>query len=79
MKRRSPEEISKLKSMAQDYPAAKIAEALGRGRSATIVKAHLLKVSLRLKGPSDPAIRAESSAPRLPQILQIGCADSQKG
>jgi hypothetical protein len=66
--------------MTQDYPAAKIAEALGRGRSATIVKAHFLKVSLRLKGPSDPsAIRAESSTPRLPQILQIGCADSQEG
>jgi hypothetical protein len=37
MKRWSPEEISKLKSMAQDYPAAKIAEALGRGRSASFV------------------------------------------
>jgi hypothetical protein len=53
MKRWTPEEISKLKSMAQKYPAAKIAEALGRGHSAVLVKAHELKLSLRLKKPAD--------------------------
>jgi hypothetical protein len=52
MKRWSPEEISKLKSMAQKYPAAKIAEALGRGVAATMVKAHELKISLRYTKPT---------------------------
>jgi hypothetical protein len=52
MKRWTQEEISKLKSMAQKYPAATIAKELGRGFSATAVKAHELKVSLRLKKPS---------------------------
>jgi len=51
MKRWTPEEISKLKGMAQKYPAAEIAEALGRGHSAVFVKAHELKLSLRLKKP----------------------------
>jgi hypothetical protein len=49
MKRWTPEEISKLKSMAQKYPAAKVAEELGRGISATMVKAHELKLSMRYK------------------------------
>jgi hypothetical protein len=41
MRRRwTSDEISKLKSMAQKHPAAKIAEELGRGISATFVKAH---------------------------------------
>ena len=52
MKRWTPEEISKLKNMAQKYPAAKIAEELGRGVAATMVKAHELKVSLRCRKPS---------------------------
>jgi hypothetical protein len=52
MKRWTPEEISKLEGMAQKYPAAKIAEALGRGHSAVSVKAHELKLSLRLKKPA---------------------------
>jgi hypothetical protein len=52
MRRWSPEEISKLKSMAQKYPAAKIAEELGRGISATMVKAHELKLSMRYKKPA---------------------------
>ena len=51
MKRWTPEEISKLKSMAQKYPAARIAEELGRGLSATVVKAHELKLSLRMHKP----------------------------
>jgi hypothetical protein len=55
----TPEEISKLKSMAQKYPAAKIAEELGRGVSATRVKAHDLGLSLRLKKP--PSLRAQEA------------------
>jgi hypothetical protein len=53
MKRWTPEEISKLKSMAQMYPAAKIANELGRGAAAVAVKAHELKLSLRLKKTAD--------------------------
>jgi hypothetical protein len=53
-KRWTTEEISKLKSMAQKYPAAKIAEELGRGTSAVFVKAHELQLSLRVKGSLDP-------------------------
>ena len=52
MRRWSPEEVSKLKNMAQKYPAAKIAEELGRGVAATMAKAHELKVSLRYRKPS---------------------------
>ncbi len=59
MKRWSPEEILKLKSMAQRYPAAKIAEELGRGLAATTVKAHALKVSLRYRRQS-----ASETAPK---------------
>lgn len=57
----SPEEISKLKSMAQKYPAAKIAEALGRGRPATVVMAHKLKLSLRLRRTVSAEPRAGAS------------------
>jgi hypothetical protein len=35
--------------MAQKYPTALIATALGRGVGATAVKAHQLKLSLRMK------------------------------
>ena len=64
-RRWTPEEISKLKSMAQKYPSAKIAEELGRGLAATVVKAHWLKMSLRYRRPSEgdagPAAAAQSS------------------
>jgi hypothetical protein len=43
------EDISKLKSMAQRFPTAQIAQELGRGISATIMKAHELQLSLRMK------------------------------
>ena len=43
------EDIQKLKSLAQNYPTASIASQLGRSVSAIVVKAHELRVSLRLK------------------------------
>jgi hypothetical protein len=49
IKRWTSEEIAKLKSMALKYPAAKIAEELGRGFPATRVKAHKLGLSLRFE------------------------------
>jgi hypothetical protein len=49
VRRWSNEDIAKLKSMAQKYPAAAIAAQLGRSAAATIVKAHELKLSLRVR------------------------------
>ena len=43
------DEIAKLRDMAGKMPAAKIASDLGRGLSATMVKAHQLKVSMRCR------------------------------
>ena len=43
------DDIAKLKDMARKLPTAQIAAELGRGRSATIVKAHELQISLRMK------------------------------
>ena len=50
-RRWTAEDIAKLKNMAGRHPAARIAAELGRGPSATRVKAHLLKISLRLRRP----------------------------
>jgi hypothetical protein len=45
----TPEDILKLRSMAQKYPTTQISAELKRGHSATVMKAHLLRISLRLK------------------------------
>ena len=45
----SDEEIAKLRSMAKRYPARVIAAELGRGVSATMVKAHELRLSLKVQ------------------------------
>jgi hypothetical protein len=50
----SDAEIAKLKSWAGKRPLAEIAADLGRAKSATAVKAHFLKVSLRVKNRYDP-------------------------
>jgi hypothetical protein len=39
----------KLRSMAGKFPVASIAAELGRGFSATVMKAHGLRISLRMK------------------------------
>jgi hypothetical protein len=44
----TPDDVAKLKIMARKYPTAQIAKELGRGHSATVMKAHALGVSLRL-------------------------------
>jgi hypothetical protein len=44
----TPDDISKLRSMAQKYPTMQIARELKRGHSATVMKAHLLRISLSL-------------------------------
>jgi hypothetical protein len=50
----SDEEIAQLKSWAGKRPLAEIAADLGRAKSAIAVKAHFLKVSLRVKNSNDP-------------------------
>jgi len=45
----TPEDILELRSMAQKYPTTQISAELKRGHSATVMKAHLLRISLRLK------------------------------
>jgi hypothetical protein len=48
-RRWSADDMAKLQSMAGKYPAKHIAAELGRGLSATMVKAHQLRISLRMK------------------------------
>lgn len=48
------DDISKLKSLAGRLPAPKVASELGRGLSATKVKAHQLSVSMRYKPTRQP-------------------------
>jgi hypothetical protein len=43
------EDIAKLQSMARRYPTKHIAKELGRGVPATVMMAHSLRISLRLK------------------------------
>jgi hypothetical protein len=56
------DDIAKLKSMAKNHPPARIAEELGRGISATYVKAHKLKVSLRYRKPAEAPSAADMRA-----------------
>jgi hypothetical protein len=48
-RRWSADDLAKLKNLAQKVPACQVAAELGRGLSATMVKAHELRVSLRMK------------------------------
>jgi hypothetical protein len=48
-RRWTADEIAKLKNLAQKYPPAEIAARLGRTRSATAIKAHELKLSLKFR------------------------------
>jgi hypothetical protein len=57
------EDIEKLKAMAGQLPAAKIAEQLGRGPVAITMKAHQLQVSLRTRGDSSPSRVPKETAP----------------
>lgn len=43
------EDIATLRNLARRLPTAQIAKELGRGVSATVMKAHSLGISLRLK------------------------------
>jgi hypothetical protein len=47
------DDIAKLKNLAQKHPRVDIAAKLGRSVAATTLKAHELKLSLRVRDPSD--------------------------
>jgi len=47
-RRWSADDIAKLRSMARKFPTSTIAAELGRGHSATVMKAHQLRISLSL-------------------------------
>ena len=47
-RRWSADDIAKLRSMARKFPTSTIAAELGRGHSATVMKAHELRISLSL-------------------------------
>jgi hypothetical protein len=61
------EDIAKLTYMAQRFPVAEIAENLGRTVGATQVKAHTLKISLRLNPYQAGSDSAPNSAARPPR------------
>jgi bifunctional pyridoxal-dependent enzyme with beta-cystathionase and maltose regulon repressor activities len=52
-RRWTADEIAKLKNLAQRHPRAEIAAKLGRSVAATTVKAHQLKLSLRMRNQSE--------------------------
>jgi hypothetical protein len=52
-RRWTDEDIEKLRRLARTMPTAQIAAELERGISATIMKAHELGISLRLKPEAD--------------------------
>jgi hypothetical protein len=51
----SGDDLAKLHRMAGKYPTVEIATELGRGVSALRVKAHELRISLRMKHPREGA------------------------
>ena len=50
-RRWTADDIARLKNLARKYPAAAIARQLGRSAAATALKAHELKLSLRIQKP----------------------------
>jgi hypothetical protein len=48
-RRWTKEDIAKLKNLAQKYPTASVAGQLGRTAAATAIKAHELKLSLKMQ------------------------------
>ena len=52
-RRWTADDIAKLKNLAQRHPRAEIAAKLGRSVTATTLKAHELKLALRMQVQSD--------------------------
>lgn len=64
------EEITKLRSMAQRYPARTIAAELGRGVFAVAVKAHQLRLSLKVKSKAQEPLVDPGGRARLGGLLE---------
>jgi hypothetical protein len=61
----TPDDVAKLRAMARRLPTVQIAKELGRGVSATVMKAHVLGISLRLKpkrGSGQPDLRTDPTS-----------------
>jgi hypothetical protein len=61
-RRWTADDIAKLKNLAQRHPRAEIAAKLGRSVAATTLKAHELKLSLRMRDPGDEVQRGRRAA-----------------
>jgi hypothetical protein len=48
-RRWTDEDVENLQKLARTMPTAEVAKRLGRGRAGTVMKAHELNISLRLK------------------------------
>ena len=73
-KRWTADDVAKLKNLAQKQPPAEIAAALGRTPSATAVKAHELKLSLRMPRRDRPSAfrQGAESRPAARKICSLG-------
>jgi hypothetical protein len=61
-RRWTADDIAKLKNLAQRHPRVEIAAKLGRSVAATTLKAHELKLSLRMRDPGNEVQRGHSAA-----------------
>lgn len=59
MRRWSEDDVAKLRDMARKMPTPQIAAELGRGVAAVTVKAHELKLSLRMKAKEEATSRSD--------------------
>jgi hypothetical protein len=64
------EDIDQLRRLAKTMPTAQIANELGRGKAGTIMKAHELRISLRLI--SKAGSRPSAHSPAEPEKQQSG-------
>jgi len=77
-RRCTADDIARLKNMAQKHPSAEIASQLGRSTGATIVQAHKMKLSLRLRRPKDEESSLSGADPShagfdVPACIQSVC------
>jgi hypothetical protein len=74
----TPDDISKLRSMAKKYPTTQIARELKRGHSATVMKAHQLRISLSLN-PKRGSRPANVSLDPVPAGMDVPTSDQGTG
>jgi hypothetical protein len=74
----TPDDISKLRSMARKYPTTQIARELKRGHSATVMKARLLRIFLSLN-PKRGSRPANVSLDPVPAAMDVPTSDPGTG